>query len=383
MIHVFITVKESERFPGKNRFLAPYTITWLLNESAYIDDEVAVYTVGKRSELPLVLPKKWKHIPTSCEGHLADLEYAESLIQPADGDVCVLLQVTQPIREQYLLASAVDCIKAGNKCCITASVHVEDTWRKIMQDGTWTCKNNSDYKESIFKLNGQLYAWSPGNVGAIFDPSCPHRIIRTNSSWGIVDIDYKQELPPALSAMWAVTLLDSSTRQPLVVRNKKVLLIGSGKDLVGRNLGSAIDSGKWDIVVRLNHYYGSAVDVGTRTDVAVVREFRFEKTFIDEAPSCPSHVIVTNEGLHVSDEIRSAAGTETGQRDASIGVITALWLMSQNPASIDVIGIGHYPDGSWIKQKTYPDGSIDDKGYYDWNKENAWWESRKNVIGLL
>lgn len=382
MIHVFITVKESKRFPGKNRLLAPYTIAWLLNEAAYIDDEVAVYTVGKRSELPLVLPKKWKHIPTACEDHLADLEYAESLIQPSDGDVCVLLQLTQPIREQYLLTRAIDCIKAGNECCITASAHVEDTWRKIVQNGTWDSKNNRDYEESIFKLNGQLYAWKPGNVSAIFDPYCPHKVLRTNSSWGIVDIDYKQDIPPALASMWATVLLDSTMQQPLVVRNKKVLLIGSGKDLVGRKLGKRIDSGEWDIVVRLNHYYGDPEDVGTRTDLAILREAIFESAFIDEAPVCPSRVLSTNDGFNFPDSILDQAASSTGQTNASIGIIAACWLLHYG-ANITAIGIGHYPDGTWIEHKTYPDGTKDTGNHYDWNKENAWWESRKDIITLL
>lgn len=382
MIHVFITVKESKRFPGKNRLLAPYTITWLLNEAAYIDDEVAVYTVGKRSELPLVLPKKWKHIPTACEDHLADLEYAESLIQPADGDVCVLLQVTQPIREQYLLTRAIDCIEAGNECCITASVHANDTWRKIIQDGAWTCKHTNYYRDSIFKLNGQLYAWKPGNVGVIFDPACPHKVLRTNSSWGLVDIDYKQELPPALDSIWASVLLDATMQQPLVLRNKKVLLIGSGKDLVGRKLGQRIDSGEWDVVVRLNHYYGDPEDVGTRTDLAIVREAIFENDFIDEAPVCPSRVLSTNDGFNFPKSILDQAASSSGQTDASIGIIAACWLLNYG-ANITAIGIGHYPDGTWIEHKTYPDGTKDTGNHYDWNKENAWWESRKNIITLL
>lgn len=382
MIHVFITVKKSERFPGKNRLLAPYTITWLLNESAYIDDEVAVYTVGKRSELPLVLPKKWKHIPTACEDHLADLEYAESLVHPAADDVCVLLQVTQPIREQYLLARAIDCIKAGNECCITASVHAEDTWRKIIQNGAWTCKHTNYYRDASFKLNGQLYAWKPGNVSTIFDPSCPHKVLRTNSSWGIVDIDYKQELPPALASMWASVLLDSTMQQPLILRNKKVLLIGSGKDLVGRKLGQRIDSGEWDIVVRLNHYYGDPEDVGTRTDLAVLREAIFENAFIDEAPACPSRVLSTNDGFNFPKSILDQAASATGQTDASIGIIAACWLL-QHGANITVIGVGHYPDGTWIEHKTYPDGTKDTGNHYDWNKENAWWKSMENVIRLL
>jgi hypothetical protein len=294
----------------------------------------------------------------------------------------VQLLVTQPIREQYLLSRAIDCIKAGNVCCITASAHVEDAWRKIAQNGTWAGKIKRDYREAIFKINGQLYAWKPGNVSAIFDPYCPHKVLRTNSSWGIVDIDYKQDIPPALSSMWASVLLDSTMQQPLVIRNKKVLLIGSGKDLVGRKLGQRIDSGEWDIVVRLNHYYGAPEDVGTRTDLAILREARFESAFIDEAPVCPSRVLSTNDGFNFPESILDQAAMDTGQTNASIGIIAACWLLHHG-ANITVIGIGHYPDGTWIEHKTYPDGTKDTGNHYDWNKENAWWESRKDIITLL
>ena len=77
MIHVLITVKESKRFPGKNRLLAPFSILWLVNEIAYMEEDVKVYTVGERTQLPLRLPVGWQHIRTEGENHQADIESAE------------------------------------------------------------------------------------------------------------------------------------------------------------------------------------------------------------------------------------------------------------------------------------------------------------------
>lgn len=378
MIHVLITVKESERFPGKNRLLAPYTIAWLLNEIAYLKESVKVYTVGQRSELPLRLPERWEHIKTPCENHLQDIVVAETHIAPSSDDVMVLAQLTQPVREQYLLARAVECIRDGNSCCVTVSEHPNYTWRNVSEEGSWKEKDET-YQ---LKINGQLYAWRPGRAADVFASEIKHAVLPTRTCWGIVDIDTPNDIPPGLQTIAASYLYDNTLQCPLVVKNKKVLLIGSGKDIVGRGLGKRIDAGEWDVVVRCNHFYGDTVDVGTRTDLAVVREARFEKDFIDEAPTCPARVITTNDGVNFPKHLLYQAAQEVGHREASIGIIAARWLINCG-ARLSVIGIGHFPDGSWISQKTYPDGTVDTAGFCDWNKENAWWESRKDEITLL
>ncbi|MBQ8516401.1 MAG: glycosyltransferase family 29 protein [Akkermansia sp.] len=374
MIHVLITVRESSRFPGKNRKLAPYTIAWLLTEMAYCRETVKVYTVGKRSELPLRLPVGWVHIPTSCRSHREDVEEAELRIQPAAEDVMLLVQVTQPLREHGLLEQAVRCIREGHTGCVTATQQPASNWRMLNDNGSWGVPQ----KGSRLVADGQLYAWRPGCAAEIFNPSARHMIILTHHRWGMVDIDVPEDMPPGLPAMAAELLLTPMNQEPLVLKNRKVLLIGSGRDLLGRGLGARIDAGEWDVVVRCNHYYGSPEDVGTRTDLAVVRETRFEKTFIDEAPVCPVRVLCTNNGVNFPKELLDIAAREVGHREASIGIIAARWLLNCG-ARLSVMGVGHFPDGSWIEQKTYPDGTVDNAGFCDWGKENAWWERQKGV----
>lgn len=375
MIHVLITVKESSRFPGKNRKLAPYTILWLLNEIAYMPEPVRVYTVGKRSELPLRSPEGWQHIATECRNHREDVEYAEQQINPHPGDVMVLVQVTQPLREHGILERSVRCIRTGHHCCVTATEYPEDAWRNVNpQGGTWEQKRNT----TRLVADGQLYAWAPGRAADVFNPQARHMLILTKHRWGTVDIDTQEDVPPALSAMAAELLLAPMNQPPLVVKDKKVLLIGSGKDLVGRGLGKRIDAGEWEVVVRCNHYYGAPEDVGTRTDLAVVRETRFEKDFINEAPVCPVRVLSTNNGTNFPKELLQIAAQEVGHREASIGVIAARWLLDRG-ARLSVIGIGHFANGNWIEQKTYPDGTPDTARFCDWTKENAWWMRQKGV----
>ena len=374
MIHVLITVKESVRFPGKNRKLAPYTITWLLTEIAYCTEIVKVYTVGKRSELPLRLPIAWEHIPTSCNSHMEDVKIAEDYIQPAPEDVVLLVQMTQPIREHGLLEQVVSCIRSGNTCCITATERPMGNWRALNNNGSW----GQGAKEKRLFADGKLYAWRPGCSEEIFNPQARHMVVLSQQRWGIVDIDEPGDIPPGFLSMAAELLLTPFNQQPLMLKNSKVLLIGSGQDLVGRKLGKLIDGGEWDVVVRCNHYYGDAEDVGTRTDLAVVRENKFEKTFIDEAPVCPVRVLCTNQGENFPKELLVRAAREVGHHEASIGIIAALWLLKCG-AKLSVIGVGHFPDGHWIKQKTYPDGTVDSAGFCDWEKENAWWQKRKDV----
>lgn len=374
MIHILITVKESSRFPEKNRKLAPFTVAWLLQEIAYLSVPVQVYTVGSRSELPLRLPVAWKHIRTNCQDHLSDVIFAEQQIQPSKSDVMILAQVTQPIREHGLLERAFLCIQAGHKCCVTASEKATDNWRVINNHGIWSQKN---YNTQL-AIDGQLYAWKPGYAPDIFNPQIEHKIILTRHRWGFIDIDSPDDIPPALTYMAAELLLKPINQLPLIVKNQKVLLIGSGKDLEGRQMGTRIDSGEWDVVVRCNHFYGHPEDVGTRTDLAVVREIKHEKTFIDEAPVCPLRVLTTNDGINFPKHILQQAAKEVGHHEASIGIIAARWLLNCG-ARLSVIGIGHFSDGTWIKQKTYPNGTVDKSLFCDWQKENAWWQRQSGV----
>lgn len=378
MIHVLITVKESQRFPGKNRRLAPYTIVWLLNEIAYMEEPVQVYTVGVRSELPLRIPVGWRHIHTHTPGHMKDVQSAEEQIAPAAGDVMVLLQVTQPLREHGMLERAVRLIQDGNDCCVSAAESPKTDWRQLNTDnGNWGTKAEG----TQLLMDGQIYAWKPGHAADIFNPQARHMVVLSQHRWGTVDVDVPQDIPPALSAM-AAELLEPMNQPPLVVKGRKVLLIGSGKDLVGRRLGERIDRGEWDVVVRCNHFYGDPVDVGTRTDLAVVREGRFEKDFLAEAPVTPLRVLSTNDGPNFPRAVLQQAAQEIGHREASVGLIAARWLLNCG-ARLSAIGIGHFPDGHWIAQKTYPNGTIDTAGFCDWSKENAWMVRGDGQITLL
>jgi len=56
------------------------------------------------------------------------------------------------------------------------------------------------------------------------------------------------------------------------IKDKTVLIIGSGADIDGRRLKYLIDNtNRFDIVARVNKHYGNELDTGTRTDVIFTR----------------------------------------------------------------------------------------------------------------
>lgn len=378
MIHVFVTAHASRRFPGKNRLLAPYSIVWLLNEAAYMEEPVQVYTVGDRAEFPFRLPAAWRHVKSRLESHRAALELAEAEAHPAEGDVCALVQLTQPLREHGLLERAVSVVRRGGYAsCITASPAPREDWRCLDAQGGFGRKVH----EPVRLADGQLYAWQPGHVADIFSPEARHGVVITEHRWGVVDINEPGDMPPALAAMAGELLFAPMNQPPLRLHGRSVLLIGSGEDLVGRGLGKRIDAREWDVVARCNHFYGDPADVGTRTDLAVVRAAKLERAFFDEAPCAPLRVVSTNDGNNFPLNMVLQAAAEVGHKEASCGVIAAKWLLSCG-AHVTAIGIGHRPDGSWAPAKSYPDGTADTTTFCDWDKEHRWWERQQNVTLL-
>lgn len=377
MINVLITAKPSSRFPRKNLILAPYSIAWLNNEIAYMDEPVAVYTAGIRKELPWMLPPAWKHFEIDDESHPKVVQEAEKLISPAEDDVMVLVQLTQPVREPGMLYELIYRLREGMyPAATTAATMPTRGWRAV----TGGRFNPDDHKAETV-IDGQLYAWRPGYAFYSFDNTKPRTIVETHHRWGIIDIDYPEDIPPNMNSMFGDMLSRHMTRRTIALRlrGKKVLLVGSGIDLVGRKLGEAVDRGDWDLVVRCNHFQGDPEDVGHRTDIAVMRRYTGVQAFNSEAPEPAGFILPMNaEQDEITQSIERQAAQEVGHHVASCGVIAARWLLNRG-AKVSAIGMGHRADGTWEAQKTYPDGRVDHTTIYDWDKEHAWWEKQKDI----
>lgn len=201
MVHVIITVKPSSRFPNKNKILANYTIVWLLTEIAYLKENVNVYTIGYREELPDKLPTDWKHFEYHNKNHQKVLEYAESVIESKDDDIFILAQLTQPIRRRGLLKDVIESAKQNST--ITACYAPDNNWRIVNKNGGW---DNSTKEYKLF-YDRALYGWKQGNLNSIFDKDYEHSIVINHNQLPI-DIDYINDIPIGLNEMFAKIMLN-------------------------------------------------------------------------------------------------------------------------------------------------------------------------------
>lgn len=187
------------------------------------------------------------------------------------------------------------------------------------------------------------------------------------------------------------------------IRGKKILVIGSGSDLDGRNMGELIDSDKWDIVARCNKMYGNPKDVGTRLDYVFTRwqqwldnkEF-FTKEQLDNA----TEIVVLNQHTALK-RWDSFCETEywwlcnqVGHEHVSCGAQTIAFFLNRGAKSVDVIGFGS-KEGRFLKDKVYTTGSKgttpvnnttkegkDENPLYDWHKERQWEVNQAKVTFL-
>lgn len=165
----------------------------------------------------------------------------------------------------------------------------------------------------------------------------------------------------------------------LDLKGKRVLVIGSGADLNGRMLGKEIDTpnGRWQFVVRCNAPYGRVEDVGTRTDLVMVRYLQWRARF-PAAILKQARCVSTYEGGIPRTE-RIIVADECGVRKASCGLLACWWALQMGAESVTVIGFGHR-NGQWDAVKSYPDGHTDTNPMYDWNKEHEWMERHVQLI---
>lgn len=202
MIYVLLTTHPSTRFPGKNAILARYTLDWAAAAALYCHEEVKIVHAGP--ERPDWLPPKVLHLHVAGHSHRDDVWEAEQLLDPAEQDVLVLAQLTQPLRHVSLLQAAADLVRSSRKTVISAATQTWNAWRWAAHDGTWGPKGRADR----LVHDGVLYAWKRGHSREIFDHEAPHAILSTGCRWALVDIDEPGDLPTSLPTLWANALHD-------------------------------------------------------------------------------------------------------------------------------------------------------------------------------
>lgn len=165
-----------------------------------------------------------------------------------------------------------------------------------------------------------------------------------------------------------------------LLEGQRVLIIGSGSDLNGRQLGATINAGRrWPVVVRVNKFYGDPRDVGARMDALVTRYADWVgKYFPGPVIGCPK--VFLNEFFGFSQQEYQTTLAEINHPHASAGLLACAWALNRGAHSVTILGFGHHPVTGWAKIKTYPDRTPDPNPLYNWPAEHRWLEA--NVILL-
>lgn len=218
MIHVLITVKESERFPGKNRLLWGYTQAWVAQEMQGILEDVRVWVVGEVGPFLDLVPGRWRVLcfHEGDHGRLQALAEAEILKLCADEvddgvePVFVLCQLTQPLRRRGLLADMARCARAmGSAVSVTDVRRV--AWReKPVPDKAVDRRPMCEVADASWVpcVDGACYAWLPGKSGESRQAGAPERGRMYNRAGWPVDVDERQDLPLGLELEWARLMVE-------------------------------------------------------------------------------------------------------------------------------------------------------------------------------
>ena len=173
------------------------------------------------------------------------------------------------------------------------------------------------------------------------------------------------------------------------IYGKRILIIGSGIDLSGRKMGKDIDDGRWDVVIRLNKYYGMEIDIGHRTDIVFTRWSRwleedkfkfFPRHIIEEA----KEIIIMNQYLGVAQSEVEITKQEIGVESVSIGAMAVAYCLHRGAREVNLIGYG-FNGYEFSKEKRYSENSGYYRGYkdnnpaYNWDKERQYYLNQNKV----
>lgn len=221
MIHVLITVKESVRFPGKNRLLWGYTQAWLAQEMQGILEDVRVWVVGEVGPFRDLIPARWHMLSfhDGDHGRVQALAEAEILKLCADEEadgvepVFVLCQLTNPLRRRGLLGDAVASARAAG-AAVSYSLAPCLEWREAAVRlepasddesrlaGRAFCEVAHGLPGCVAVLDGCIFAWTRGRCedSRRFGGGAT-RVF--NLQGALCDIDRRLDLPGGLELEWA------------------------------------------------------------------------------------------------------------------------------------------------------------------------------------
>ena len=199
-VAVMVCVKPSERLPRKNELLAHFSARWCKYQKDNILPNLEVWCVSPGGCFG-ALGDGWQHVAAtgSHEQVLGDGVAAAGL-KPTD--IIVLVQLTQPLREWWLLESVLRGL-ANNPCGVVVTAYDAEAtdWRALDDHGAWGWQSSE--RRRLTRIDGALYACAVARLSGIFDNSVAHGVVKHQKWIGEIDVDYRGDLLPrsVLAAM--------------------------------------------------------------------------------------------------------------------------------------------------------------------------------------
>lgn len=177
------------------------------------------------------------------------------------------------------------------------------------------------------------------------------------------------------------------------LKDKTVLIIGSGNDIDGRRLQKTIDDkNRFDFVARVNKHYGNEQDSGTRTDIIFTRWHQWindgVEFFTKEEIENAKQVIILNQFINYSQTELNILLEELGTTAASAGLQAIQYFLNRDVRRIYLLGFGMTREG-FTKQKryamnskNYPSGMFDMNTHYNWDKEKSYMLQQSKIVFL-
>lgn len=188
--------KQSERFPGKNKLLAQYTVDWLNEELKTLPKEWEVEVLEITSPWTDETCTPYKKFLVAYENdHQKSLE---ALQKAFPCDLHVHCQLTQPKRRCGLLKDCINTLLMGQAEVVSTYVTWRNdyNWRELTRSGDRVMFDKSKRSEDKVSLyDGSLYV--SYDAAKIFDTTCVWDWVR-NGSHPVVDVDYKEDLPKGI-----------------------------------------------------------------------------------------------------------------------------------------------------------------------------------------
>lgn len=248
VFHVVISLVGDDAKVIKDKNTIDRMFEWVQKSIMFFNPGIQYMAYYFLNGAPIVLGKKENVVcaPEWCKTFVVDVEelkcavisYAESVEKREDvQDVFILVRPSCLSQPFGLMQRAVDIFVHTKKPSVSASRLQDIGWREVDACGSWRQLD----RRSVLFVNGMLNVFGFSQIDEAFNRTTEH---------SVVEIECSDVLG-----------------EPTVSHEKeKCILIGSGLDLDGRNLGAQIDAGFFGKVFRVNKLYGRSQDVGVRVD---------------------------------------------------------------------------------------------------------------------